>query len=170
MYTTTHRNAPLFSDVFNALFNNNWNEPTTSWKGTKPAMNIMEAEDGYKLEMAVPGLQKSDFDIKLNNDGELVIAAEKKALPADCNNAATDTAANNAAEADNKAEDANAAPSVKYWRHEFSPVKFSQTFTLPDDVELAEIKANVADGLLTIDMPKKKPVPPVDNTRAIEVM
>ena len=41
-----------------------------------------------------------------------------------------------------------------YLRREFSYAKFEQTLILPDDVNKEKISASVADGVLTIQLPK----------------
>ena len=44
--------------------------------------------------------------------------------------------------------------NVQYLRREFSYTKYEQTLILPDDVDKQKISANVADGVLTIVLPK----------------
>ncbi len=44
--------------------------------------------------------------------------------------------------------------NVHYLRREFSYTKYEQTLILPDDVDKQKISANVADGVLTIVLPK----------------
>ena len=62
-------------EVFNDFFYNN-NMPKTN--ATAPAINVLENETEYTVELAAPGLRKEDFDISINNDGDLVIKMEKK--------------------------------------------------------------------------------------------
>lgn len=62
-------------EVFNDFFYNN-NMPKTN--ATAPAINVLENENEYIVELAAPGLRKEDFDISINNDGDLVIKMEKK--------------------------------------------------------------------------------------------
>ena len=50
-----------------------------------------------------------------------------------------------------------AAPEMKkehYLRREFSYSKYEQTLILPDDVDKEKIAANVADGVLSVSLPK----------------
>ena len=64
-----------FSGKFNDFFDNNWMMKANS---TAPAINVIENEKGYKVELAAPGMVKDDFKITLNPDNELVIEMEKK--------------------------------------------------------------------------------------------
>ena len=106
-----------------------------------PKVNIKEGEDGYRLELAVPGMAKEDFQIKLDQD-VLSISSEKK----------------EEATEDNK----------EYRRQEFSYQAFERRFNLPEDVDSEKITANYVNGVLFIEIPKReeaKPQPP----KAIEI-
>ena len=63
------------TDFFNDFFENKALEKVT---GTAPAMNVLENDKGYRLEVAAPGMCKDDFKVHLNKDGNLVIEMEKK--------------------------------------------------------------------------------------------
>lgn len=166
MFTPARKNSAFIPDVFNVFFGNDWAEPVRHMREVRkpaslePAINLMENDELYRVEMATPGMQKEDFNIKLNNEGELVVAVEKK------EEAKAETEPVSEEAADNKANEVK----DHYWRHDFSYAKFTQTFSLPEDVDLDAISARMADGVLTIELPKKKPTEPVDNTRYIEVM
>lgn len=112
---------------------------------TSPAINVTEGKNDYKLELAVPGTTKEDYKIQLNNEGQLMVTLEKHE------------------EKEDKAEDGR-----RYLRREFSYHKFRQVFNLPEDVESEKIAAQVTDGVLTIDLPKKAQEA-LPATRAIEV-
>ena len=62
-------------EIFNDFFDNSWMERTNY---TAPAINVIENEKEYELELAAPGLSKEDFKIQLDNEGNLVINMEKK--------------------------------------------------------------------------------------------
>ncbi|EFL44799.1 Hsp20/alpha crystallin family protein [Prevotella disiens] len=119
-----YRNSWL-PEVFNDFFYNN-NMPKAN--ATAPAINVLEDENAYTVELAAPGLCKEDFDISLNNEGDLVIKMEKK-------NAETEQKAH-------------------YLRREFAYSKYEQTLILPDDVDKDKIGAKMADGILNISLPK----------------
>lgn len=112
-------------EVFNDFFNNS-NMPKPN--ATAPAINVLESEDGYTVELAAPGMQKEDFDVNINADGDLTIKMEKK-------------------------ED-ESEKNAHYLRREFSYSKYEQTLILPDDVDRDKIGAKVANGVLTVTLPK----------------
>lgn len=145
--TRRNYNQNWFPTLFNDLFND---EALVRRNSASPATNIIEDEKGYKIEIAAPGMTKQDFNIQLNPNNELVISMEKKTE-------------NN--EGENEAE----KETQKYIRHEFSYTKFEQTLILPDDVESDEIKANVTDGVLTVELPKRTPEQEAKANRIIEI-
>lgn len=127
--TTVRNNQSWLPDVFNDFFNNDWMVPA---KATEPAINILEDKEGYKIEVAAPGMSKDDFNISIDEDNNLVIKMEKKV--------------NN--------EDPKKEHDVHYWRHEFSYSKFQQAISLPDNIKKEEIAAKMDNGILTIRLPK----------------
>lgn len=146
-------NDNWFPTLFNDLFDDNWMPAARQRTNvTAPAVNVMEEEKAFKVELAAPGMSKEDFTINIDKDNNLVINMEKKA------NAATD-------EGEKAAEKKNG----RYLRREFSYSKFQQAFSLPEDIETAKITAHMADGVLTIDIPKKEPAPVVDTCRQIAI-
>ena len=114
-------------EVFNDFFNGDFAPRTYT---TAPAINVLEGENDYTVEIAAPGLKKEDFDVNIDNEGNLHIRMEQKH--------------------DEKKED----KKMHYLRREFNYTKFEQTLILPDDVEKAKIGAKVENGVLTIDLPK----------------
>ena len=111
-------------EVFNDFLNTT-NMPKTN--ATAPAINVLETET---VEVAAPGLSKDDFEVNINNDGDLTIKMEKKS--------------------DEKEQKAH------YLRREFAYSKYEQTLILPDDVEKEHIAARVVNGVLTVTLPKIK--------------
>ena len=96
---------------------------------------------------AAPGMTKEDFKVHINEDNELVISLEKKT--------------------ENKEEDAKRKGT--YLRREFSYTQFQQSLLLPDNIERENISAKVENGVMTIDIPKKKIEETAAATRQIEV-
>ena len=112
-------------EVFNGLFNEgNMQKANT----TAPAINVKESLTKYTVELAAPGMRKDDFEVNLNENGDLHIKMENKHQPE--------------------------PEEHVYLRREFSYAKFEQTLILPDDVNKEKISASVADGVLTIQLPK----------------
>ena len=129
-------NAPVVR-TFNGLMEDLLNEfpsnalfKDASW-GSYPSVNITENNDGYQLEMAVPGWEKNDF--KVNTDGNLLtISAEKKAEVKDENS--------------------------KSIRKEFSFRSFKRSFSLDEKIDTAKINARYENGILKLDLAKKEEV------------
>ena len=138
-----YNNQNWLPSIFNDFFDNNWMVKTNA---TAPAINVIESEKDYKVEVAAPGMTKDDFNIHLSEDNELVITMEKKN--------------------ENQEEDKE---NKKYLRREFSYTKFQQALILPDDVEKDNISASVSEGVLTITLPKLQPEEKAKVSRQIEI-
>lgn len=128
----------LFSDFFetNAL---------DRISATVPAINVVEDEKQYRLELAAPGTTKDDFNVHVNKDGNLVVEMEKKKE-----------------EKDEKKEG-------KYLRREFSYSRFHQTLILPENADKENIEACVENGVLYVTVPKAAKAKPEEEKRVIEV-
>jgi HSP20 family protein len=94
-----------------------------------PATNITEDSEGYRIYMAVPGIEKEHIKIEL----------EKNVL----------TISYEAGEADEK--------EIKYIRREFNPHSFSRSFMISDKTMPEKSTANYSNGILTLYIPKKDP-------------
>lgn len=132
MMPVIRKNQNWLPSIFNDFFDNDWMERANA---TAPAINVIENETEYKVEVAAPGMTKKDFNISIDDEDGLVISMEKK------------TENNEPADAKKK--------NGRYLRREFSYSKFQQTLILPDDVDKAKIEAQVNDGVLTVSLPKK---------------
>ncbi len=129
-----YNNQNWLPNIFNDFFDNDWMVRTNA---TAPAINVLENEASYEIELAAPGMTKEDFNVCLDDNGDLVINMEKK-------------------------EENNDGKKLgHYLRREFSYSKFQQTMILPDDAEKEEISASVVNGVLKVDIPKvrKREVP-----------
>ncbi len=96
--------------------------------GCSPATNITETPEAFTLEMAVPGMNKEDFNIALEKE-VLSISSEKEGK--------TDEAGN-------------------YTRREFSTGPFKRSYIIPKSVNTETIVADYKDGILTVTLPKKE--------------
>lgn len=139
MLPSRHYNNPWVPDVFNDFFDNDWMVRSNA---TAPAINVLETENSYELELAAPGMTKEDFKVTLDNDGNLVINMEKKQ---------------------------EEKRHGHFLRREYSYTKFQQTMLLPEDTDRERIDAKVVNGELKVSIPKIKRVPVQDTKKTIEV-
>jgi HSP20 family protein len=141
---TTHPLAKSFDGLMQELFNDlpaGFNKTVREDVLGFPPVNITEKNDYYHLEVAAPGFDKADFNVKL--DGNiLTISAEKKA--------------------ETKAE------TDKLIRKEFSAKSFKRNFTLDEKIEAANISAKYENGILHVGLPKKEEVKAV--TKEINIL
>jgi len=135
----------IFDDFFKDDF---WGVPVSRQFAT-PAVNIKETEKTYDIQIAAPGMTKDDFKLSINENNELVISLEK----------------NDSKEEKNEKEENNGT----WLRREFSYASYSQSFVIPDDVDVDKIGARMEHGVLNIDLPKKEIVNAAPATRQITI-
>ena len=138
------RNENWLPDVFNTLFDT---DIMPKFNAIAPAINVIEKEGEYDVELAAPGMTKEDFKVTLDEEENLVVALEKKT--------------------EEKEEDKETG---HYLRREFSYTKFHQTLLLPEDVDREKIAASVENGVLTVVLPKKSAQELKKETKVIEIM
>lgn len=95
-----------------------------------PAVNVNEKEKEFEIEMAAPGMKKSDFKISHENH-TLTISSEK--------------------------EEKREEKEKDYMRREFNYSAFSRSFNLPENAMEDKIVAHYEDGILKVSIPKKVP-------------
>lgn len=113
---------PVFADAF---FRDNFLNDS-EWSKT-PAVNIAENGDGFRVELAVPGLSKEDITIRV----------EKRML-----------------EISSEKEYKKESEEDKPLRKEFYYTSFKRTFSLPEYVDADNIKATCSNGILNVWIPK----------------
>ncbi len=143
------------SDFFNDFFENRSIERMGV---TTPAVNVMECDKGYLLELAAPGACKDCFKIHLNKDGNLVIEMEKEDCKCDDEGCGCGCQ-----------EEKKEKKDFKYLRKEFSYSKFTQTILLPDNADKEKIEAHVDKGILKVTIPKLEKPKIEEGKREIEV-
>ena len=111
------RNQNWLPSIFNDFLNNDWLMERRNT--TAPAVNILENDDEYKIEVAAPGMTKEDFKVHINEDNELIISMEKH----------------------NEEKEEDKKHKGTYLRREFSYTQFQQSLLLPDNVEREKISA-----------------------------
>jgi len=99
-----------------------------------PSVDIEEAEDQYVIKADLPGVDKKDIDVKLEN-GVLSIRGEKQ----------TET---------------ETGKGTKRHRTERFHGTFARSFTLPDAVKAEKVDASYKDGVLSLAIPKAEEAKP----------
>ena len=114
----------LFND-FPAAVNKTMREDVLHF----PPVNIVEQPGKYQLEIAAPGFEKADFNVKLEAN-TLTISTEKK--------------------------ESVKEETDKLIRKEFSYKAFKRSFTIDEKIDGENITARYENGILFLDLPKKE--------------
>ena len=127
--TSTQKDS--LPSLFNSLFEEfaNFDKLDKNFNKFVPAVNVAESDKDFTIEVSVPGFNKEDFNIRLDND-VLTISGEHKTE-----------------EEENK---------KNYTRKEFNYTSFERSFTLPETVNTDAIDAKYENGILNIILPKKE--------------
>jgi HSP20 family protein len=123
------------NDFFtNQLMNQLFRETQENFKSAverdlnfRQGTNVIEEEDYFLLEMAIPGFAKSEVNIKVE-EGHIKIAAKKEVT--------------------------KEQKEKKYIRREFGVKSFDRSFKLSEGIDEAKISAEVIDGVLNVILPK----------------
>ena len=119
-----------FDRIFNEFFNTGY--PTAQNNGNgykaKPAVNVIENGDAFRIELAAPGLNKEDFNINVDKN---VLRIEVK-------------------------KEFKAEEGETYKRREFGYFEFNRSFRLPETIDSERIDANYKNGILLVNLPKKE--------------
>ena len=130
-------NKSLFDDFFtDSMFNSN----TTNVMST----DIREKDNGYLLDMEVPGFNKEDLKLELK-DGYLTVSAEHKTTN------------------DEKDNDGHIIRQERYYGSS------KRSFYVGDQIEKQDIQAKYDKGILIIFVPKKE-VKQIENNQTIEIL
>ena len=119
---------PFFPSLVDELFNQDRRVRTSSISSTTPAVNLIEQDTQFLIELAAPGNKKEDFEIEIE-DGILSISSSS-----------------------NKED--NTSEKETFTRHEFSYNSFRRSFTIPESVDVSSIKATYSEGVLLIKLLK----------------
>ena len=123
---------PTISDFVNQFFNNDYiNRMEESFNVVRPKANIKELDKSFEIEMAVPGFEKKDFAIEIENETLKISAnVEKKEEEKDSNDNLIHT--------------------------EFSKKSIERNFKLSNNIDSKNIAATYNNGILNITVPKKE--------------
>ncbi|EAZ80975.1 Hsp20/alpha crystallin family protein [Algoriphagus machipongonensis] len=125
-----NQTEPYFPNTFSGMLDKFFNENMgTPIKHFNPAVDVSEDEKSYEIQLAVPGVKKSDFKVDLT-EGKLTISGERKF--------------------EEKKEGKN------YHSLETQYGSFSRSFYVPEDIHAEDIAAVYEDGVLKVTLPKKE--------------
>ena len=127
------KQTPFFPSLIDDFIYNDWNIKSPSHSSTMPAVNIIELDSQFEIELAVPGIQKEDFAIEVE-EGILSISSTQ--------------------------EEEQVNEKGKFTRREFSYNSFRRSFTLPNSVDPTKIDASYSNGVLRVLLPKHKEAQP----------
>ncbi len=98
-----------------------------------PRTNLYDVGDRLELKVEVPGIAKSDLDIKIQGNYLEISGSRKSDIP----------------------------KGYKAHRVERGETTFTRSFTLPADVEASRVEAALKDGILTLRLPKMEQAKPI---------
>lgn len=127
LFPVIRTNNDWLDNAFNDFFSDN---ALSRMNATAPAVNVKVNENGYVMEVAVPGIKKGFCRVNIDDKGNLEIAIE------------------------NKLEHKEEEKKEHYLRREFSYSNYQQSYVLPDDVDREKVSAKVLDGVLEIALPR----------------
>ncbi len=137
----TNPRATRGLDFFNEFFNNfDRNESREDVFDFTPAVNTREGKEAYHVDIDLPGISKEDVDISVDKN-VLTISGKRETRD------------------EVKEED--------YYRIESHYGSFSRSFTLPEKVDVENIRAASDNGVLEIIIPKLQVE--VETTKKIEI-
>jgi HSP20 family protein len=121
-------------ETLSQLFEQSVVDPSNTRRGQfVPALNLSETPESYIVELTVPGLKQGDLDITVENS-ILTIKGEIK----------------------QETQDKQRTYHCLEWR----TGAFVRTVSLPTSVNADQIRAELKDGLLWLDIPKDEAAKP----------
>jgi len=133
------KKSDLISELFNALETQNSEEPKEIYDFI-PAVNTREGKEAYHIELDLPGIKKEDVEI--NVDKNILTIKGKREV-----------------KREEKTDD--------YYRIESTYGTFARNFTLPEKIDVENIRAASENGVIEIIIPKLKVEK--DTTKKIEI-
>jgi HSP20 family protein len=131
---------PLFESGLDRFFNSPIDEFFNMGRIINmPSVNISETDKEYRIVVAAPGLEKTDFKVEADDD-MLTISAEKE----------------------------NEEKNGRYNRREYNYSSWSRSFSLPEGCDASKIEADYKNGELKIHIPRTE-VKKLKNTKRIAI-
>ncbi|MDX1463011.1 MAG: Hsp20/alpha crystallin family protein [Marinirhabdus sp.] len=129
---TVRRSNMVIPSIFEGLFTENRLDVPNYEKFSIPAVNISEKSTNFVIEIAIPGIDKENIAIEVEENILKVSSKTSDQTPAE----------------DTIEED------VKFTRKEFHYGSFERSFTLPETINVENIDASYNAGILAITLPK----------------
>ena len=150
------RDRHWLPDIFSDFFDNEWMARTNA---TAPAINVIETDKEYMVEMAAPGMTRDDFSIRINDRNQLIVTMEKHIEHGHRHFKHEGRSADDAHGREWDDADKSAAKQAdgRFLRREFSYTRFQQAMILPENIRQERIAAKVENGVLSISIPKVRP-------------
>jgi HSP20 family protein len=127
-YSTANDFLPIsFSNLIDRFFNESVSRSGGSAYSFVPKVDVVETEKAFEIHLAIPGVEKEDFKIDLN-ENRLSISGERKFT--------------------------KETKERNFFLTETQYGNFSRSFTLPDNVDASKITAAYKNGILEITVPK----------------
>jgi len=98
----------------------------------KPAIEVVQCKDNYKIKVQLPGVKKEDIEVELDNDFMTITAETRE-------------------------EERDENEQKKYYTTEFRYGRYKRTIYFDIPVKAEEATADYADGILAITVPKEHP-------------
>ena len=118
------RTDSLFDDFFGDLFDDSRTDLAHGWN---PKVDIFEEDDQFVVKAELPGVDKDKIAIDV--DGRVLTVKGERS-------------------SENEVKEKN------YYRRECAYGTFQRSFTLPDETDSEQIKAEYKDGILKLNIPK----------------
>ena len=130
MYPTRNRmiSVPVMNRFFENFADSEINRIFGN-EGFSPAVNVVETENGFRLEFAAPGFKKEHFSLKVES-GILTVKGEFK--------------------------EENEKKNEKFTRREFKTASFERSFSLPEHIQEEGIEARYEDGVLRVNLTRSE--------------
>jgi len=126
--TSANDFAPIsFSHLIDRFFNESLARKGGSAYSFAPRVDIVETEKAFEIQLAVPGVNKEDFNLNVN-ENRLTISGERKFT--------------------------KELKEENYRSIETQYGAFSRSFTLPENVDASKISASYINGILEVTLPK----------------
>ncbi|MDN3686281.1 Hsp20/alpha crystallin family protein [Cyclobacterium jeungdonense] len=94
-----------------------------------PMVNILETDEAYRIHMGLPGMNKNDFNVELDNQVITISGST---------------------------DQKNDGNQSQYLMKEFNYHSFTRSFQLPNTIDTDQIEAKFENGMLTLFLPKRE--------------